>query len=99
MSICPNVTKEDMVNSAKLAENKKIRGEIKFENCFSNKLMIKKLAENFKPKTKKLTEVHKVIGKLVEIFIKSPHLATENLNLLYKLLRVKHMNLYQLAMN
>ena len=76
MSIYSYVTEEDMVNLAKKAEqhNKEITEKMK--NSLLNQTHNKKLAESFKPITKKLEEVNK--STLQDVFKKTRQLAIEN---------------------
>ena len=57
MSIHPNVTEQDLINSGKLAEQQKNQRVIKNKFIFLKQTHDKKLAENFSLITKKLREV------------------------------------------
>ena len=57
MSIHPNVTEQDLINSGKLAEQQKNQRVIKNKFNFLKQTHDKKLAENFSLITKKLREV------------------------------------------
>ena len=64
MSIHPNVTKEEMINSAKLAEQQKTQRTIKTKNKILEQTHDKKLDESFITITEKLGEVDKSTKKL-----------------------------------
>ena len=64
MSIHPNVTKEEMINSAKLTEQQKTQRTIKTKNKILEQTHDKKLDESFIPITEKLGEVDKSTKKL-----------------------------------
>ena len=56
MTFYPNVTKEDLITLDKIAEQQKIQKDVTINKNFFNQTHFKKLAENYKPITKKLTE-------------------------------------------
>ena len=64
MSIHPNVTKEEMINLPKLAEQQKTQRTIKTKNKILEQTHDKKLDESFIPITEKLGEVDKSTKKL-----------------------------------
>ena len=64
MSSHPNVTKEEMINLAKLAEQQKTQRTIKTKNKILEQTHDKKLDESFIPITEKLGEVDKSTKKL-----------------------------------
>ena len=59
MSIYSKVTKEDLINLRKLAEQQKTQRVEKIENRILKQTHLIKLAESFSPVTKKLDEVNK----------------------------------------
>ena len=82
MSICSNVTKEDLINLRKLAEQQKEQRAIKIRNQILKQTYDKKLSESFSPITKKLHEVKISTQELGEFIRNSkpetPQLAIAN---------------------
>ena len=82
MSIYPNVTKQDMINLRKLAEQQKNQRVLKIKNRFLKQTHDKKLAESLSPITKKLDEVKETTQKIGDLIKESqpatPQLAIEN---------------------
>ena len=70
MSHYPNVTKEDMINLAELAEQQKNQKAIKYKNRFLKHTHNKKLAENFEPVTEITYESEWYTKKLEKVFKK-----------------------------
>ena len=77
MSICSNVTEQDLINLRKLAEQHKEQRAIKVRNKILKQTHDIKLAESLSPITKKLEEVNKSTKKLGDILKKS-NSETEN---------------------
>ena len=59
MSIYPNITEQDFINLAKLAEQQKNQRAINIKNKIFKQTHEKNLAESFEPVIKKLEEVFK----------------------------------------
>ena len=82
MSIYFNVTKEDLINLRKLAEQQKKQRAEKNKNRILKQTHDIKLAESLSPITKKLDEVNKSTPKIGGVFKesqqKTPQLAIEN---------------------
>ena len=57
MSIYPNVTKEDLINLSKLAEQQKNQRTLKIENRILKQTHDIKLAESLSPVTKKMKKL------------------------------------------
>ena len=64
MSVYPNVTEEDLASLEKLADQQKNEKARKIKNRLFNQTYDKKLAETFKPITKKIDETVKVIKEI-----------------------------------
>ena len=67
MSIYSNVTKEDLINLRKLAEQQKEQRALKIKNRTLKQTHNVKLAESLSPITKKLEEVNKSTKKIGEV--------------------------------
>ena len=67
MSIYANVTKEDLINFCKLAEQQKNRRAIKIKNRILKQTHDIKLAKNSSPLTEKLDDVNESSKKLGEV--------------------------------
>ena len=66
MSIYPNVTKEDLNNLSKLAEQQKTQRAIKIKNRILKQTHDIKLAESLSPITKKFDTINESTKKLAE---------------------------------
>ena len=71
MSIYPNVTQQDLINSSKLAEQQKNHRAIKIKNRNLKQTHDKTLAENLSPITKYLDIVNETTKNLGELVKKS----------------------------
>ena len=71
MSVYPNVTKQDLINISKLAEQQKNQQGIKIKNRILQRTHDNKIAENLSPITKKLDIVNETTKKLGEIVKKN----------------------------
>ena len=82
MSICSNVTEEDLINLRKLAEQQKEQRAHKIKNRILKQTHDIKLAESFSPFTKRIDEVKDSTEKLGDVNKesqpKTPQLAIEN---------------------
>ena len=80
MSICSNVTEQDLINLRKLAEQQKDQRTLKIKIRILKQTHDVKLAESLSPITNKLDEVNESTQKLGEIVKESntPQLAIEN---------------------
>ena len=88
MSSHPNVTKEEMINLAKLAEQQKTQRTIKTKNKTLEQTQDKKLDESFKLITKKLGEVDKSTKK-IKVF-ETSHSENKTRQIAIKILEMKH---------
>ena len=78
MSICSNVTEQDLINLRKLAEQQKNQRAEKIKNRILKQTNDIKLAETLRPITKKLDTIYDSIPKVDDI-IKETYL--ENINI------------------
>ena len=70
MSFYPNLSKQDLINLSKLAEQQKNQRAIKIKNKVSRQKFDKLLAEPFSFLTNKLEEVVKTTKNLGEVLMK-----------------------------
>ena len=99
MSIYPNLTEEDFINSFMLSGGQNIQRAIKIKNKNSKKTHDEEIANAFSPITRKLVEVFKSTEKN-EKNLKPQILKLQNLLYqFYKLFKVKPQHLYLLLMN
>ena len=77
MSICSNVTEEDLINLHKLAEQQKNQRALKIKNRSLEQTHDIKLAESFSPFTKKLDTINKSTKEIGEV-IKTSNSENEN---------------------
>ena len=80
MSICSNITEQDLVNLRKIAEQQKNQRALEIKNRISKQTHDIKLTENISLTTKKLSEVEEPTQKLEKIVEENnnPRLAIEN---------------------
>ena len=80
MSICSNVTEQDLVNLRKLTVQQKEQRALKIKNRILKQTYDIKLAESLSPSTKKLDGVKESTQKLGDVTKEnnSPQLAIEN---------------------
>ena len=67
MSINPNVTEQDLINSRKLSEQQKDQRAPKIKNRLLKQTHDIKLAESLSPRTKKTEEVNESTKKIGEV--------------------------------
>ena len=71
MSVCPNVTEQDLINLRKSSQQQKNQRALKIKNRILKQTHEIKLAESLSPITKKLEEVKETTQKLEEVIKKS----------------------------
>ena len=75
----PNVTEQDLINSAKLGEQQNFQRAIKFKNEVSKQPHDEKSIENYEPVTKKFKLLDKTVKKFYEKYLENQTLKMKHL--------------------